>query len=212
MVEHYIPEEHREDFVFHAYELFSGGGKVFHRDKWPLEKRLAIADELAAIPDNFGLPITFGWVERAKFPSTFSKEGLSANDLAIGAHVTAFMSCAMQVEHWMRHEAPDEVCMLIVEDNDRARKMIRDTQLHHQRPEIVKGLDERGKEHFPFIKIKEEPSFQRKRKLNPLQVADFCAFVFKRFLMNQNDPKWLRFFNPMRDQMAAYDYAIPRKK
>jgi hypothetical protein len=52
LVMRHIPAQHREGFVFHATELFNGGGKVFRREKpdfigphqWPLVRRLAIAD------------------------------------------------------------------------------------------------------------------------------------------------------------------------
>src|SRR5215204_1657970 len=57
LVERHIPEEHRGEFVFHATELFNGGGKVFKRPlpneqnpQWPIERRLKIADDLADIP------------------------------------------------------------------------------------------------------------------------------------------------------------------
>lgn len=47
----YIPPEQREGFVFHAEELFNGGGKAFNRQNGlPLPKRLEIAREIAAIP------------------------------------------------------------------------------------------------------------------------------------------------------------------
>jgi hypothetical protein len=63
--------EYQDNFVFHASHLFNGGGRVFARDNpdWPLQKRLLIADELAAIPAKFRLPLAMTFVERAKFPS-----------------------------------------------------------------------------------------------------------------------------------------------
>jgi len=71
IVARHIPQEHQAGFVFHASQLFNGGGKIFTRDNaaWPLEKRLAIADELAAIPARFHLPLTMTFVPRAEFPS-----------------------------------------------------------------------------------------------------------------------------------------------
>jgi hypothetical protein len=41
----HVPEDQRETTVFHAMELFHGT-KQFHRDRWPLQKRLEILDEL----------------------------------------------------------------------------------------------------------------------------------------------------------------------
>jgi hypothetical protein len=103
LVDRHIPEQHRDGFVFHAMELFNGGGKVFVRPEpgdpnpeWPLERRLAIADDLAAIPRKFDLPLAFGIVERAKWPQTFTPPAnFSEKDRTIGEHVTAFMACAL---------------------------------------------------------------------------------------------------------------------
>ena len=204
LVQKHIPPEYQSDFVFHATELFNGGGKVFQRDKWPLDKRLAIADELARIPRTFSLPIAFGWTERANFPQTFDPASLPQADHALGAHLVAFVTCAMAVEHWMRVEAPEEVCLLIVEDNDRARKLMRETHLYYQNPQDLAQFGPEALRHFPFTKIKEEPLFQRKRKSSALQIADFCAYVWKRFLMNQSDERYLRFLDPMRGLIAAH--------
>lgn len=204
LVEKYIPPEHQDNFVFHAAELFNGGGKVFQRDKWPLEKRLVIADELARIPRMFRLPIAFGWTERANFPQTFDPASLSQADHALGAHLVAFVTCAMAVEHWMRVEAREEVCLLIVEDNQRARKLMRETQLYYQNPGDLSRFNADARRHFPFEKIKEEPFFQPKRKSSPLQLADFCAYVWKRFLMKRTDELYLRFLNPMREMITAH--------
>jgi hypothetical protein len=72
ILERHIPAQLCDGFVFHAKEIFNGGGKVFKREKpdmvgpveWPLERRLAIADDLADIPRRFDLPIALGWVKR----------------------------------------------------------------------------------------------------------------------------------------------------
>jgi hypothetical protein len=112
-------------------ELFNGGGKVFKRQKrefigpneWPLERRLKIADDLAAMIAKFDLPIALGFIERASFPQTFNlPPEMTTAEQTIAAHVSAFLNCAMIAEHWMRKNASNENCMLIVEDNDAARK------------------------------------------------------------------------------------------
>ena len=79
VMKRHIPAVHWDDFVFHATELFNGGGKVFKREKqdligpprWPLDRRLGIADEIMAIPQKFGLSLALGWVERATFAERF---------------------------------------------------------------------------------------------------------------------------------------------
>jgi hypothetical protein len=46
-----------------SWLAFAGG-----RAEWPLERRLKVANDLAAVPKKFRLPLAFGWVPRAKFP------------------------------------------------------------------------------------------------------------------------------------------------
>ena len=210
LVERHIPTEHQKDFVFHATEIFNGGGKVFKRTalddpnpEWPLDRRLKIAADLAAIPKRFQLPIALGWVERATWPQTFEIPPDTKDSVKVAwCHVGAFMCCAMQVERWMRRNASHEVCLMVVEDNDNARRLIRDTQRYHQDRDLSELLDAQVRKDFPFRKIKEDPLFQPKRKSSPLQIADFCAYVWKRILMNSTDPLYAPFYGAFREQIV----------
>ncbi|MBI1649063.1 DUF3800 domain-containing protein [Hyphomicrobium sulfonivorans] len=186
LVERHIPADLRDGFVFHATELFNGGGKVFCRadERWQLAKRLEIAHELASIPAKMKLPLAFGIVQRAHWPLTFDAAGMSGKERAVGQHVTAFMTCAMQVEMWMRVNTSNEVTMLIVEDNEQARKIIKDTQNQHRLTSAVDGFGPEERKYFPFKKIKSSPLFEQKRDSPALQIADFCAYVMKRRAMN----------------------------
>lgn len=202
IVEKHIPTGRRDNFVFHAAQLFNGGGKLFdrHSSDWPIEKRLAIADDIAKIPNMFQLPLALGWVERAKFAETFApEEPMSKHELVRDAHGVAFMRCALQVDHWMRSNTQDEVCMMIVEDNDVARQLIRELQNAFQNKNLA-GLSEEEKKHLPLRSVVEDPLFQPKKPSSVLQLADFCAYVFKRILMKPADARYARFWEPMREQ------------
>lgn len=213
VVERWIPEHLRHDFVFHAHELFNGtkkgSGKAFERDHpdWPLQKRLQIADDLAAIPKKFRLPIPFAFSERAKFPATpeakANYETLDTAKRIAAEHMTTFMACALMVEHWMRTHASNEVCLMVVEDNDQSRQYIRQAQSFHQKRGVLDFLDEGARKHFPLRKIKEDPLFQKKRKSSVLQLADFCAYVFKKNMMK--DDRYARFIDQMWDQVPSVD-------
>ena len=198
VVEKHIPQEYRDGFVFHATELFNGGGKVFTRDHpdWPLSKRLEIADDLAKIPRKLQLPIALGWVDRAENATLFP--AANTHEQTLDAHILAFARCELQVDTWMRTNAPNEICMVIVEDSESARSLIRATHNFYQDKGMV-GLTQAERSHLPFRSIMEDPLFQGKRPSSILQLADFCAYVFKRFLMNQSDERYLRFWKPMRD-------------
>jgi exopolyphosphatase/pppGpp-phosphohydrolase len=160
----------------------------------PLPKRLEIASDLAAIPKKFNLQISIGQVERSHLPPSLPG-GLSESDRTIASHAMAFMTCAMNVEHWMRRNAPNEVCMLVAENNDQARKFIAESQRYHQDKKIIANLTEFERKHFPLRKIKEDPLFQPKRQNHPLVVADFVAYVWKKILMK--DKKYDQFMREL---------------
>jgi hypothetical protein len=203
----WIPEGQRPGFVFHATEIFNGGGKVFrrHDPSWPVERRLEIAASLAEIPRRFDLPVAIGFVDRANAPGVQRiVDNTDTRNPTVAAHLLAFMSCAMQIEHWMRRNTKGEVCMLIVEDNEQARRILREQLVEHQRPEIALGLDEQHKKHFPLRKIKQRPSFEPKDPRSVLQLADFCAYVAKRVFARPDDAHWARFYEPWRRQLVTF--------
>lgn len=178
IVARHIPQEHQAGFVFHASQLFNGGGKIFTRDNaaWPLEKRLAIADELAAIPARFHLPLTMTFVPRAEFPSEEEYRAIHTDaEKTLAAHVAAFIACAVQVEQWMRRNTNGEVCMMIVEDNDSARRFIRQFQNHYQQQEAVSTLDAEARQFFPFRRIKHDPLFGPKKTVKHFTAGRFLG-------------------------------------
>jgi Protein of unknown function (DUF3800) len=214
LVAQYIPPEHQSDFVFHATELFNGGGRVFKRDdpRYPLAVRLEIASRIAAIPRKFGLRLAFGYIERSSFPRSKTVnvfESLPPSAKAVAAQVTAFTIASVQIDRWMRRNAPSEVCMLIVEDNHQARALIKQTHIYHQDRTQPRFLDDGIAPFFPLRKIKEDPLFQNKKKGSLLQVADFFAYTFKRFLMN--DKKAVGLIQENRPFFAALEYERPEE-
>lgn len=202
IVARHIPEPQRDKFVFHAKEIFNGGG-TFTRTAWPLEKRLAIAKDLADIPAKHDLPVVVGWQDRSiQFPGV----ALTNRDTAAAAHAIAFIVCASAVELWMRQRT-SEVCMLIVEDNSDMRALIRRT-INDIQTMDADNIPAHYKGVMPFTKIKEEPFFQGKRPSSVLQLADFCAYVFKRVMMNPDEQRYRAFFDPWHRQMIAVPQSL----
>lgn len=205
-----VPEEHQEDFVFHASELFNGGKKVFKRKDpdWPDKRRDEVGAQLAALPKALDLPLVFGWVERKGFPRTVddaTAEGLSIKEKTKGAHATAFLTCAQQVEMWMHNYAKDENCILVIENNDQHRGLINEVQSIYRKPAAIKTLYKGNvptdvATWFPFQKIKHRPLWETKEPSSVLQLADFCAYVLKKKLMK--NPRFDQFFPPIAHQLA----------
>lgn len=126
-------------------------------------------------------------------------EASPEKDRAIATHITAFTLCSMKVDQWMRHNASNEVCLLVVEDHAEARSLVRETQAYHQDRRILATLAEEHRGLLPLRKIKEDPLFQNKRPSGVLQLADFCAYVRKRALMG--DGRYWRFVSPFLSQL-----------
>jgi hypothetical protein len=219
IVARHIPAKHQDGFIFHATELFNGGGQLFKRQRadfvgpveWSLERRLTIADELARIPARFNLAIAMGFLDRKRF----AEEAKLPKEMGIGqqtviAHSFAYATCSMMVEQWMRESTQNEICMLIVEDNEQARSFIREVLNWHQDGKLVALTDVSTSMHFPLRKIKEDPAFQPKKPSHPLVVADFCAYVFKKILMG--DERYNRFFDPMRQKIISFDEQLLLQK
>lgn len=200
LIKRHIPDAKQAGFVFHAKELFNGGGQVFKRDDpdWNFDRRLEIADQLAAIPKKFGLPVAIGLCERSRFPVSSAFEGgrWGTKDKSVAEHVMAFLSCSAEIEMWMRKQAPNEVCLLIVEDNQRARTLITTLQNTYQNPNTPIRTEMEAL-YFPFKKIKESPLFAGKRQSKALQIADFCAYVVKKAVMGNE--RYTRFMRPLVD-------------
>jgi hypothetical protein len=204
LVTEYIPANQRDGFVFHAYQLFGAKGPVFKdREKWPLAKRLEIADELSAMIDKFDIPIQFGWVNRAELLKNVegAKEA-SAHDQSILAHAVAFIHCAAGLECWLLEKTSNEVCLLIAEDNEHVRKHIRNTVRENQNPKIYETVDPKARKFLPLTKIKQSPLFEPKTPSSVLQLADYCAYVWKKRLME--DRHYDRFFDPFRGHLAVW--------
>lgn len=206
IVEKYIPEEARSSFVFHAYELFGGIGFFEDRDRWPLPLRLHIADELSEIPAKLNVPFTLGFIERQAGvlnETVFLPEDPSTHDITVLAHVVAHIHCSMRVEAWMRENTSNEVCLLVVENNDNARRLIEGAQRYLQGPNVLDKWEPAASKYFPFSKIREKPLFDVKTPNSVLQLADYCAYVFKRLLMK--DDRYHRFYDPMSSSLAVID-------
>jgi hypothetical protein len=217
-----IRSESLDGFVFHAKEIFNGGGKVFKREKsnfvgpveWPLARRLELADEIARIPAKFDLPVAIGFIDRETFLTEYgvAEKYHSTPGRTVLEHVIAFTQASVMVEQWMREHASDEVCLLISEDNDQARSMIRSAQNFYQDPKKVVTIRDYKEVslHFPFRKIKEDPLFQPKKRSHPTIIADFCAYVFKKFLMQ--DANYRQFLARFQGNLIAFDEAALRQR
>lgn len=203
LADEYAPKSQRDEFYFHATELFSGGG-FFPRDKWAKEDRWKILDQLVAIPRKFKLPITFGIFEKSKIMARYPN--MSGADRTVYCHTIAFTVAAFAADWFLRNGEdirPGEVGSIVVENNDQSRKMIRGM---HQFMKNPKNHELFRTTHFGSLSIKRiigTPHFEEKAGASLLQIADACAFAIKRHYMKT--PESDRFYQPLKPGLLLAD-------
>lgn len=199
LIEEFVPHEDRRGVVLHAKDVFHGT-KKFHRDKWPMEKRVALLKRIASLPAEMGLHVVIGAVEKAQLSWSDCKFGSSKFEAY--SYSLAFGLCGVHIEYLMREEVEaDEVATLIVEDVPNMRRyaqagynILKDKETPWQEKEGIKS-------YMPFEKIVEQPLFSKKSESSILQIADTIAFVSGRLL---NGGKNVReYFDLFKDQIVS---------
>jgi hypothetical protein len=194
-----LPEDIRDGFVFHAKELFNGG-KTLKREDWPIERKLPIINRLLEIPAKFSLPIAWGCVPKNTYDAEISNGGVSDTDLMIAGYTTAFAQSAIGIEMWMRGNAANEIVQIVAEDIDRVKEPVKEFQAL-SRKKNAKEIFDADERYFPFRKIIDTPSYQKKTEASLLQIADMCAFTISRWV--KKAPYGMQNFDKIRGQLIT---------
>ena len=200
LVDRYIPEEDRENFFFHATNIFSGNKYYKDRNVWPLDRRLEILHDLVEIPRKFEIPVVFGYCPRNELitaPSDFAVDE-RARDAVV--HSIAFFQCACVVEKIMRELWPDEVALLIAEDRPEVRATVRD--VHSWMRSGKAPSHEDAGEYLPLSHIRDTVHWAGKMQSRHLQLADICAFIIRGHL--DGHPSNPPLYRKLRPMMAVY--------
>lgn len=203
LADEYAPPEHRQNFHFHATELFSGG-KIFPRDKYDKEHRWKILDEILKIPKKFKLPIAPGWVNRAKLSAKYLDE--DSRQLTLRAQTVAFAVASYAVDFYMQNGkdvANGEVASLVVENNYEVREQLKNFHKFNRNPRNAEMLRTQGYGMMAYKRIIGTPHFEEKGDSSALQIADACAFAIKRHLMKT--PESARFYGAIQSGMILLD-------
>ncbi len=200
LVERYIPEDDREDFFFHATNIWSATKYFKDRVLWPLERRLEILHDLVEIPSKFDLPIVFGQCPRNRRLTKPSGVPIAEAERDAVVHSIAFLECACRVEKIMRELWPTEVTFLIAEDRPIVMRHLREVQSVAKSKTFPFDVEEQ--EYLPFRHIRDTVHWAWKMQSRHLQLADICAFVIRGHLdKHPCNPPLYRKLRPM---MAVY--------
>jgi len=190
-----LPEEMRFTGIFHAKDIWHGT-KNFHRDQWPMSKRMEILADLAAIPARFHLLVIHGFVHRIPAAAFLKERQPNLPDATVAnlIHASAFLSVAAAVDKWMRQNAPNEVAMLVAEDTGKVKETLRLFHEGYRQDYVDSFFDEIAVKGFPKNVFKtrniiDAVHFARKLESPLLQIVDTCAFLIKRQLQGRVESK-----------------------
>jgi len=199
----YLPDQPKP--LFHAKDIFHGIG-AFDRQKWPRERRWELLLELCEIPKKFEIPVVFSWHHRERHRQEILKTTPNATveHTHLVTHADVFVKAAMAIEGWMRlGPNRSESVMIIAEDTPKVKQGIK--AIHAGYTDRFKTVGLENMKLFHSNHIVDTVHFAGKRDSMPLQIADACAFMIKRHLMEKEDS--VNFFAAMRPQIVYQDSA-----
>lgn len=194
LIEEFVPPEHRNNFAFHAKDLFHGTGRTpFDRRTYPRERARQVLRGLVSIPAKFCLPVVFGFLDKSVPDPVREKvySKLKPRERISSDAGTAFAFCAVAAESFMKKDAPPhELATMHAEQNSDTEKIIRLVRKSlggRTRLNIAQMLSDKARSYLPITKIIDEISFHHKDDAFLLQIADASALVLRYLLEERQD-------------------------
>ena len=161
-------------------------------------------DDLASVPEKFGLPISAGSLRKTDASVRMKDDDFSQEEKDVSYHAIAFAMCTLEIEWALRTFYKDENALLISENNDLAKKMIKEVHASFKKEDLPERLLSRANviqemNCFPIKRIRDTVHFAAKDECRLLQLADVCAFVIRGHLIrHKHNP---RFYELLRGQI-----------
>lgn len=191
-VGNHVPEPLREGFFFHAKDIWSGYRK--YDEVWPREARANFIGEVAAIPRKLKMALSLGKVRRDyQFPLEIKQ--IKQEDIH---HCIAFSGCMGRANKYVRDWGdPNEVATVVAEDIPKKRRLLKKTfRTPSDVPLTAENLILTDKDRRngrimqtnagPIDRIIDTIHFVEKSEAPLLQIADACAFSFRRYFAEQD--------------------------
>lgn len=191
-----VPEKVKEGFVFHATQVF--GDKKYQENGWSLTDRLELLYAMMAIPRKIGMGICLGthWRGSVDFSDSYLKAGMSP---AQADHFAAFHLCIGVADRNIRkHCGPREVATVVAEDVPDMRKylkivprVLRDNPINLPQEFMRETVSDQEagyilqKGEIRVSRIRNSVHFVDKAEDPLVQVADACAYGFRRFFAKE---------------------------
>jgi len=189
-----VPKHHKENFVFHATDVFNGAK---YQNGWSATDRLNLLNSMMSIPRKVKIPITLSLVWRDA-PEVHVGPSISQ---AQAQHIFAFALCVCVADRNIRtHGRPEEVATIICEDIPELRTHLKTTISQVQKNPMYLPQEQLRRtlsdEQMGFInqsgdlrveRVRNTVYFAEKSEDPLVQVADALAFGFRRYFANQSD-------------------------
>ena len=185
VVSDWLPPADREGFIFHATDLYHGS-RYWDREVWRQEIRNEILADLVGIIKKLGIPVIYHEIKKAEFgKGVLTDENLDPEQKRILMQGVAAAQCMAWADMWIKANFPSENAMVIAEDSDRVKLPLKRAAplLRDSRLSMVQGL--------PLRHIIDTVHFAAKQDSTPLQLADLCVFILRRWLAEKPIPEQL---------------------
>ncbi|MBS9477517.1 DUF3800 domain-containing protein [Ancylobacter radicis] len=190
-----VPDQHKDGFTFHAMQVF---GDKKYQNGWSITDRLHILKSMMSIPRRVGMAVAVSINFRGA--ADYSKNPLSKvlNNSQFD-HLQAFSICLAVVDRNIRrHAGPNEVATVVAEDIPEMRKFLksiphiyRDNPIHIP-PDMLRQTDKDKAAGYNLqsgelriTRIRNSVHFVEKSEDPLIQVADACAYGFRRYFATE---------------------------
>ena len=198
----HIPETDWDEFYFRATDIWNNHGYFKDKEIWTWPKRRAMLLDLAALPAEAALFVSWGYVNWPSFMATCAGLDMPAADAKYVAHLYAFMECSIGIEEFMSIGPVAEIAMLIAENRPEVQKSLKRAHTMMRTPKFVAQHYPEGHAYLPFTRVREDILFAEKDGSKLLQVADVCAHFIRGHLSGRATSE--EFYNAIEPRLLLH--------
>jgi hypothetical protein len=190
-----VPPKFRDGFKFSAKNVF--GDEKYQAD-WSMTDRIELLQSMMSIPRRIGMAVSLGvkWRGATDFSEAHKGLGLTPSE---SDHLMAFITCLAVADRNIRkHAGHREVATVVAEDHPTMKKHLRHIPREMRKHPIILGPDHLRKTEtdlkagyltqkgdFRVERIRNSVHFVAKEEDPLVQVADACAYGFRRFFNSE---------------------------
>ncbi len=192
-----VPAQYKKDFVFHAMQVF--GGSKYQSGNWGLTDRLDLLQTMMSIPRRIGMAVTLSVMWRGAVDYLHGEGIHPSLSPSESDHLMAFHQCVAIADRAIRkHAGPREVATIVAEDVPKMRRFMKVIpRILRENPDVVpqeylrQTITDLEAGHntqlgdLRVTRIRNSVHFVEKADDPLVQVADACAYGFRRYFAKE---------------------------